>query len=522
MIRLAERTTTVGFESVLFLHADDAARARAAVQPPSFFQDLHLDQIVSAVTSRWKEYDLVSFFYTPLQDPDAIAYRQEVIQDLEDNALLRAIESFSEQMRTMHSYVRLSNKLDYRYEKERWLVGAIQVYCETVKQLSERLRTLKNDSRALRGLRSYLATYISSESFEKLRTGARDLVRRLSSIRYCLLIRGSSITVLPYDNEIDYSVAVERTFEKFRRGAVKDYLVEFPPPGNLSHVEAKILERVALLNPAIFHSLESYCSENSGFLDATIARFEREVQFYVAYLRFIEKFREVGLKFCFPSMSAESKEIHCRDGFDLALAAKLIQDGTQIVCNDFYLRGPERVFVVSGPNQGGKTTFARMFGQLHYLAGLGCPVPGSDCRLFVCDNLFVHFEREEDIRNLRGNLEDDLVRARHILDQATPNSIVILNEIFASTTLKDAIYLSNKVMTEISKLDLLAVWVTFLVELSSFDEKTVSMVSMVDPEDPTVRTFKIERRSADGLAYAMAIAEKYDVTYDSLMERIKS
>jgi DNA mismatch repair protein MutS len=253
-----------------------------------------------------------------------------------------------------------------------------------------------------------------------------------------------------------------------------------------------------------------------------VERFYRELQFYLAYLDYLRPMRAAGLSLCYPDLTGESKEIFARDTFDLALAAKLAATGKAVITNEFHLNDPERVIVVSGPNQGGKTTFARTFGQLHHLASTGCPVPGTAARLFACDQILTHFERVEDISNLTGKLEDDLLRIQHTLREATTDSIVIMNEIFTSTTVSDARFLGESVMTKVIDLDLLCVYVTFVDELASLGPSVVSMASTIVPENPAERTYKIVRKPADGLAYALALAARHRVTYRQLKERLTS
>lgn len=489
---------------------------------PAFFVDLNLDQVIETITAGKQEYDLKPFFYTSLSDVDTIQYRHDIMRDLENIDLFDHIRAFARAMRLMRDHLAQADKLHYNYQKERWFLDAVEVYCDAINRLVDDLASVDLSSRGFLALRGYVTDYASSGRFTSLLGETKRLQADLSAVKYCLLIKGNSIKVRKYDSESDYSVDVEATFEKFKQGAVKDYRVKFLNLQDMNHVEAKILDLVAQLYPEVFSELDDYCARNRSYLDETIGVFDREIQFYVSYLDYVALFKRLGLRFCYPQVSSNCKEIYDYEGFDLALAYKLSAETSSVICNDFYLTGKERIIVVSGPNQGGKTTFARSFGQVHYLASLGCPVPGREAQLFLFDRLFTHFEKVEDITNLRGKLQDDLVRIHDVLNQATSDSVIILNEIFTSTTIEDAIFLGKEVMERIIALDALCVCVTFIDELASLGEKTVSMVSTIVPENPTLRTYKILRRPADGLSYAISIAEKYRLTYDRLKERLKS
>lgn len=509
----------MAFSSILFANNEDRNETQIV---PDFFVDLNLDQMVDAVTAEKLEYNLKPFFYTPLHSIDTIIYRHEIMQDLEKDGLFMQISSFAQKMRRMREHLAQAEKFYYPLQKKSWFLDAVTLYCGAVQCLLKALMDVDITSRGFLALCAYLNEYVHGSDFVSLWEETQQLKKELSKVEYCVHIKDNCIRVSKYKSSPDYSADVEAIFNKFKQGAVKNYRVNFHEPLEMNHIEAKILELVAQLFPEVFSNLDSYVIKYSQFRDMTLETFDREIQFYIAWLEYINQFKKRGLQFCYPRIEEKSKAVYDYNGFDLALATKVMDIHADLVCNDFSLQGRERILVISGPNQGGKTTFARTFGQLHYLACLGCTVPGRAAQLFLFDKLFTHFEKEETIQNLNGKLQDDLVRMHHILNQATPNSIIIMNEIFTSTTLRDATFLSKKIMEKIAQLDLLCVCVTFIDEMASLSEQMVSMVSTVVPENPDLRTYKIIRKPADGLSYAISIARKYRLTYECLKERIKS
>ena len=487
---------------------------------PDCFGDLNLDQVITTIIGGRDEYDLRPFFQAPLADVDAIAYRHEVFRDLQDETLRAHVDAFARALRRMREQRLQAASLHDVRQRQRLFLDAACTYCAAVRELAQGLTQAGPSSRGLGDLAAYLTEYVASARFTGLCEEAARVRRALDAVTYRLVLHQDRFTVQRATVDADDGTDIERTFAKFGQRQTRLRTTALPDDLAMNQVESAILERVARLHPEAFGALEAFVERHDDDLDATVAAFDREVQFYLAYLDYLGRFERAGLDFCYPVVSPDDKTVHVRSCFDPALAHRLLANRASVVCNDIELRAQERIFVITGANQGGKTTFARMFGQAHYLAALGCPVPGREARLYLFDQLLTHFEKEEDLGTLRGKLQDELVRMRALLERATPRSIVIMNEAFTSTTARDALDLGSRVLQRLLALGALGIWVTFIDELASLDPAIVSLVSGIDPDDPTVRTFELVRRPADGRAHALAIARAHRLTYDELRERL--
>ena len=513
------------FYSVLFPTEESYLLPRRTEAPESF-RDLNIGKILKPVLQKNPELQLEEFFYTPLNDPAVISYRQEIMKELAEPGTRAAIEGLVGQITFMRMFMdglrmRLASdgKTSGKYLEMGRLLENSGIFTAVVTGLANNLRNLTPRSEGLIKLSAYVTEYCSSDRFRSMQDWARRLRSSFDELRYCLFIKDNLIRVMPYEGQENYADRIGELFDRFRQGDVLDYRRKQDEKPVSEILENKILEMLAHYYPEPFKDLTAYCQEFINFDDDTLMRFAREIQFYFNWLDFIEPLRQAGLPFCYPVIHEKLDELKALDCFDLALA---MDKPEKIVTNSFTLTAPEQIFIVSGPNQGGKTTFARSFGQVHFLSALGLSVPGREADIFLCDQVLTHFEREEDLANLSGKLQDDLLRLHSLLEAATKRSVVIINEIFASTTLKDALQLGGHMLDALTALGSPCMVVTFLEELANYGPQTVSMVTTVTDDAKHRRTFRILRKAPDGQAYALQIAAQHGLTFEQLDRRLKA
>lgn len=256
--------------------------AEEVAQAPECFRDLNLDQILAAILDGNEEYDLAPIFHSPLRTEEAVVQRQQVFRDLEKPAVANAIRAFADLMRSVRSSLKTIEKLSNPHQIGLWFLHALTAYCEAAMSLAEQLSPAV--SPGLRSFRDYLAAHIASSEFRQLYQPARSLLDEVAAIRYVVAIIGLRVEVRPYRGEADYSEQITSTFARFAEGEVARTLFEHRDTLDMSQVELQILDGAAYLHSDLFARIAAHKHANANFLDPTLIRFDREIQFYLAYI----------------------------------------------------------------------------------------------------------------------------------------------------------------------------------------------------------------------------------------------
>ena len=222
----------------------------------------------------------------------------------------------------------------------------------------------------------------------RLADEADEVVTKLGTVRYALNINGTRVTVAGQRDEHDYAREIETFFAKFSEGA-SDWALG-PAPKPAEH------ERSRGRDPRARRPPQPWAVRGDGRNIFAVTKASWTPQFppstatHSSTLPISTTSSPCGKRACRSAIRVFLFRLDAygpSDAFDLALAAKVTLRASlgAIVTNDFDLGPDGRVLVITGPNNGGKTTFARAFGQLHYLASLGLPVPAREADLVLAD-----------------------------------------------------------------------------------------------------------------------------------------
>ncbi len=214
-----------------------------------------------------------------------------------------------------------------------------------------------------------------------------------------------------------------------------------------------------------------------------------ELAFYVGCLNLHEALSHAGYPTCMPTPEPPCEpRLAFRGLYDPGLALTL---NGPVVPNDLEADGTLLVFI-TGPNSGGKTTFLRSLGAAQLMMQAGMFVPAERYRASLCDGVFTHFPRGEDVRMERGKLDEELCRMSEIVDRIRPGSVLLLNEAFASTNEREGSEIAQQILRALTERGVRVFFVTHLFELSrSFEGAEGTLFLRAERDVQGRRTYRV-------------------------------
>ena len=254
-----------------------------------------------------------------------------------------------------------------------------------------------------------------------------------------------------------------------------------------------------------------------------------EIIFYNRWAELTEKLQAAGMPVCKPEiLDPDARDCYFEDVYNLKLAINKIRgEQINIITNDFDFNDERRIYILTGPNRGGKTIFTQAIGLAMLMAQWGVYIPASAASVSPCDNIFTHFPADENDTVDLGRLGEESQRLSGIFEVATRRSLLLLNESLATTSVAEGVFIAKDVVKSMRYLGCRAIFNTHMHELACSvgeinsavegDSRAESMITGVHDGE---RSFKVMIAPPQGVSYAADIAKKYGVTFDQIRQSI--
>jgi DNA mismatch repair protein MutS len=528
--------------------------------------DLDLQPVVQALSGRQAaRAAFVAGVLAELPtDPTVVTYRADVVANLLEDAELRGrLESL------LPLLTRLVRERQHAVFATEWTVGGVverlgdlEMYVDATLGLAAALDGLTLQASALQALKTAIDTLVGTTEFVALREELPLLREHLNDMQSITIgvnvsqdMRPESATILSIDGEkIEGRTGLlgrllgretaRQGITRLRGGAGTNFRAFFPPMTLNSYgMENELVRDLQRLIDRVVTPVGEAIERYVALQTRAFASLEAEFSFLLNGVALIESLRAIGLPTCRPDIASSDDCICVMSGaYNISLAlrtreAALEREASTIVTNDItFDRTQGTVWILTGPNRGGKTTYARAVGLAHLLAQAGLHVPACSARISPIDALWTHFPTLETTTPGEGRLDDEAIRLAHIFRSATRHSLILLNEVLNGTSTIEALGLAYDAVRGLHLLGARAIYVTHLHELAArADEINASTAgsgtvgSLVAEVDQTgqeagnghKRTFRIRPSPPLGVSYASEIAQQHGISYSQLVELLR-
>lgn len=488
-----------------------------------------------------KNSNLDEYFTT---DPSVIEHRMAVFGDM--LACPEIAETLNRLIPILNDILELRRLEADTGETESYLesITEIELYISSLATLHRGLSPIRENlqSEAFQMLADRITELVESDYYAELNEKLSELTSRVRDIRSVTIgvnldaqLRPSSAGVLSINPEPFRSGDV---LDKILRLNFKDdeytciaNLVPFGKKQSENQKTALALAFNSAINDVYRQSLrswkkivQSYVLENTDFLLGLMP----EIEFLVKGTAMLRVLTEKGLPLCTPKI-VQDANVFCAQGLYNPCVALKVDD--EIVPNDIVFNQVDgaMIYVLTGPNRGGKSVITCALGLSQALMQLGMFVPAESAEISIADGIFTHFPTGADDTIDKGRLGEECARLCDIFAEVTDKSLVLLDESLSSTGSFEASYIAAEVLAGLSRVGCRTLFSTHLHELASkIDEINARTApdggmpidTLVAGIEEGKRSFKILRTKPDGKSYARDIAEKYGISYENIVKNI--